>query len=341
MIRAISIIVGLAIVAASAHVSILAVGGYSADHTPIVMAVAAGVAVAALAIGRAFSDRRFALGGLMIMCAVAGEAYGLLSTAERIVTLREAMQAPIAGIEAGRLRANQRLKTAEVAKLKADEAVTGKSAEKSCVANCRTLLEGAVMAAKTELDNARAELAKLPPLKSATPLADRLGVAAWALDLAQAALASIGANGLGATLLAFGAHGGRRQEHRGAEPAAVAGNQVAQVEVAARITPILRTVDDAEIVQPQPEPEAMPSAKEHAAKFISATMQRDPLGEISTEQLHAAYLAHCKAEGIKPRADAGKAMALLLRDLGLTMTGSNAIRGARLAPQYLRIERAA
>ncbi len=324
MIRAASMLVGAGIVAAAAHVSILAAGGYDAGHAAIVIAVASGVVVAAIAIGRCMAERRIVLALTMLVCMLAGEAYGLLLTAERVIAVREAGEAPVLANDAKRKSALQRVKDAEEAKRRADAAVVEKAAEKSCVSNCRTLLEGAVTAAKIELDKARADLGQLPPAKSATPLADRLGISGWTLDLVQAALASIGANGLGATLLAFGSHGGRRRKD--ADP----------------IQPPRRTEAPAPMAPPKLiEADVVPvqSTREHAAQFITAALRRDPLGEIAPADLHKAYLDHCKSEGVPPRADIGKALALLLRDLGLTMT-NNAIRGARLA-STLSIERAA
>ncbi len=326
MIRAASMLVGAGIVAAAAHVSILAAGGYHAGHAAIIIAVASGVVVAAIAIGRCMAERRILLALTMLVCMLAGEAYGLLQTAERVIAVREAGEAPILANDTKRKAGLQRIKDAEDAKRKADAAVVEKAAEKSCVSNCRTLLEGAVTAAKLELDKARDDLGQLPPAKSATPLADRLGIAGWTLDLVQAALASIGANGLGATLLAFGSHGGRRRKD--ADPIQPPLRAEAQTPIAAPPKLI-----EADVVPVQ-------STREHAAAFITAAMRRDLAGEIDAADLHRAYLDYCKVTGEPPRADIGKTLAMLLRDLGLTMT-NNAIRGARLVSTQLKIEQAA
>jgi hypothetical protein len=326
MIHVASMVVGAGIVAAAAHVSIAAAGGYQSGHAAIVIAVAAGVVVAAVAIGQALADRRIALALTMLVCMLAGEAYGLLLTAERVIAVREAGEAPVLANEAKRRAAVQRIKNAEETKRKADATVVEKAAEKSCVSNCRTLLEGAVTAAKLELDKAREDLAQVPPSKSATPLADRLGISGWTLDLVQAALASVGANGLGATLLAFGSHGGRRRK----ELAPVAPPQQQAIQEPKPAPPRRLEAD----VVP------VPTTREHAAAFITAAMRRDPAGEINAIDLHRAYLEHCKVTGEPPRGDIGKTLALLLRDLGLTMA-NNAIRGARLVPTQLKIERAA
>jgi hypothetical protein len=60
------------------------------------------------------------------------------------------------------------------------------------------------------VEAARAELAGIRMAPDQSPLAARLGLSASALDLAAAGLASLAINGLGAALLAFGAHGSGR-----------------------------------------------------------------------------------------------------------------------------------
>src|SRR5215467_13684968 len=61
-------------------------------------------------------------------------------------------------------------------------------------------------AAEREIAEASAAIARHKTPESATPLADRIGIAALALDLVAAALGSIAANGLAYGLLIFAAH---------------------------------------------------------------------------------------------------------------------------------------
>ncbi len=56
-----------------------------------------------------------------------------------------------------------------------------------------------------DVDAAKAAVEANPEPRSATPTADRIGIAPWAFDLIIAALLSIGANGLAGMLLAYGA----------------------------------------------------------------------------------------------------------------------------------------
>ena len=54
-------------------------------------------------------------------------------------------------------------------------------------------------------------LAALPAVAAASPLAARINVPDWVLDLIRAGLFSVSANGLGAFLLAFASHNGVRR----------------------------------------------------------------------------------------------------------------------------------
>ena len=218
MIKILATLAGLGLLGATAHVTVAASGGYASEHAPVVIAVAIGVAVGSVCIGKALSERRYVLAITMLACTLAGEAYSLVSTAERIVSGREALQAPVTAIGAEREAGLKRLAIVEAAKKAADDALLAKASDKGCVKNCRALLEGAVAAAKVDVDDARRSIAVMPVSRSATPLADRIGLPGWALDLIQAALVSIGANGLGACLLAFGTHIGApttRQQRQG------------------------------------------------------------------------------------------------------------------------------
>ena len=190
---------------------------------------------------------------LLAVALIAGEAYALLLTAERTLAHREELQAPLQEHAEARRKAEQRLmraqteleaaatgtprlKRAIAAKSAADAAVVEKAAEKGCAVHCRALLEQQVATASTEVAAARDEMARLqraaeqevtyarsalvamPKVGSGSPLADRLGVAGWEIDLTAAALASIAANGLAAVLIAFAAHGHGHSQRRSNQP---------------------------------------------------------------------------------------------------------------------------
>ena len=209
-------------------------------HAILTIAVAAGLGIGALAIGGAWRDDRRVLAFLLCGTLIAGEAFALLSTAERLVKHRDDTQSPLRTAEESRAKAQERVIVAEAdlaassstprlaraieSKAAADTGVITKAAERGCATHCRALLEQQVAAAEREMALARAEvdamrgkaaaalvaaranLSALEPATTATPLADRLGVQGWLLDLIASALGSVAANGLAGCLIAFGGH---------------------------------------------------------------------------------------------------------------------------------------
>lgn len=293
MMPGLAIFAGIAILGATAHVMVMSTGGYTSDHALIVLAVAGGVSIAAICIGGAFSEGRHALGIGMLICLIAGEAYGLISTAERIVSARDTQQAPIGVIAAQRTAALDRVIIAERAKAAADAAVRASAAQRGCASNCRALLESAITAAAADLDRARRAVADVPVIKgSATPLADRVGVSGWMLDLIQAGLASIGANGLGACLLAYGS---RRR------PGAVA--LVSQVEPVEIVAPVVETVSpNRPVVLLPASPVIADDARQHVSRFLSTTIAPAPGAAISLRGLHRRYNRWCREKCLSPLA---------------------------------------
>jgi hypothetical protein len=244
MMRVLAIVGGLLILTCVAHVTIQSTGGYGTPHSLLTLAVAAGVGVASVCSGLAWTAERHTLALLLIGAIFAGELFAFLSTAERLITAREALQAPLrvgqaeyAAAAANVTKAeaalaaspetSDRLKAALASKTAADTAAITKSSERGCAANCRMLLQEQVQTAAKDVDEARTALgqqhaalvndlaearrvlAKVKAPVSASPLADRLGWPAWVLDLVIAALGSIAANGLACCLLVFASHGPR------------------------------------------------------------------------------------------------------------------------------------
>lgn len=176
-------------------------------HAVLTSAMAAGVVAGAITIGRAWRQGRRSLAAAIAVALVSAELFGVLLSAERIVAEREATQANITKGRAARLYAEEQVVRANHALKAANTAAVTEAAKPGCKAHCRALLEGQVTLAKAAVDDAAQLLAANPAVTaSGTPLADRLGVAPWALDLLIAALLAVGANGLGAALVAFGCH---------------------------------------------------------------------------------------------------------------------------------------
>ena len=244
-----AVLVGLFSVAAGANAIVTATGGYGTPQSYVTLAMSAAAVMGAIAVASAAGHGRTVLAVVLGICLLCGEGYALMGTAERVVIARETMQAPLRDAAARHRAALEelaaaeaakpipaptaRLRVAEAAKVAAEAAAISKAAERDCRSNCAALLQGAADAAGREVAAARAEIAvhdaeqtrviasriarakaaveAAPMPASATPLADRLGVAPWVLDLIQAALVSIGLNGLGAFLVAFAVHAPRAE----------------------------------------------------------------------------------------------------------------------------------
>jgi hypothetical protein len=306
LLRVAAALAGVALLAATAHVTILSTGGYRTPHAVLTLAISAGVGVGALCIGVAWEARRRSLAVGIALALIAGEAFGLIATADRLVAAREASQAPLRAIGAERAVAAERAESARLALARApttssrleaaltakgiaDTAAVQKAAEIGCRENCRKLLQAQVDAAALEaqqarvaLDRERQALAELLAAAqrayvdikapaSPTPLADRTGIAPWVLDLAVAALGSIAANGLGCSLLAFAAHRHRQDaEHK----------------------PIDQVVVD-------PSQDGRP-LREHAARFAVERFEPSD-GFTPLIDIHRQYGPWCTASGESPR----------------------------------------
>lgn len=306
---------GSAILLSAAHVLITHSGGYAAPQAILTIAIAFGVICTALIIGAAWAAERRALAVLLALFVIAGEAYGLLGTAERLVAQREEAQVPVRAAQESYRRASQRVTDAEMvrgaitptsdrlmaalaAKSAADAAVVERAAERSCAANCRALLQAQVDSASieieasrheivdrirqadTQLAAARAEFAAMEAPRSPSPFADRVGVPAWLIDLVVAVLGALGANGLGIGLIAYAAHG--------------------------------RSFDASETAA------AMPDA-EHAAQFMLEAMRPAPEQAADLIAVFRTYKTWCERRKARPLSEAqfGGALATVFDHAGV------------------------
>ena len=326
MLKGIALIAGVALLGLTAHATIGLTSGYGSPHAYVTLGIAAATAIAAIALGSIWSARRH-LAIATAACMLAGELFGLITTAERLMAAREAAQAPLQAATEIHTKAAKRVADAEAAlsrvsttsarleaslaeKRAADAAASDKSTERGCRENCRQLLQARVdaataeissarsaiasleAAAKTELQVAREAFAGLKPPPSATPLADRIGVPAWALDLVAVALGSVAANGLGCCLIAFAGHG-RRQ-----------------------LSPA--TIDvTAETVQPQPV-----SALDCVRRFaIDRLFPAGTNSATDVTEIRSALRQWFEQNGIAPPPgpDLGRAMAAMFERIGVSV----------------------
>lgn len=347
-----ALIAGVAVLGFNANETIQATGGYSTSHALLTMAAALALGIAACCLGRAYQSKRRAVFFALLFAVIAMEAWTFLTTGERIVNQRDALAEPARiqiahrhAVEARVSTAKQavpvstpRLDAALRAKQLADGALISDAAEKSCASNCRQLLSKAVDEAAQELTVARhelkilkskslavlaeaeAEFAALPPAKTETPFADRLGLPGWGLDLIMAALKSIGVNGLGGALLAFGAHSKRKV---GTEAvAAPALSMPALPKPAKSRSSTKRSVRDARV---------------EASQFAATVFRPATDGRIQLGDIHEAYLDWCRVNAIEPLPveSIGGAMNKMFQEVGLHRDGK-AILGIKWAPSELK-----
>lgn len=288
MLRLASFLIGAAIIAATAHAAIMAGGGYVGHAHPVQIAVAAGLVVGSLALGCAWSEGRRTLTVALLVSLLAGEAFGLMMTAERVVSQREASAAPIAMAQARRHQLQQELDQAEATRRAADAAITSQAALPGCKANCAKLLQANADMARSEVERLRGELGAVQEGRSSTPLADRLGIGAWLLDLSMAALLAISANGLGACLIAFAAHGrgGRQRESTPAEA-------TQQPKPNAEPVALLEVI-------PAPAAPRRPAPSQEVARFAVETLRPAPTAAVPARDLAGHYEKWCQAQRIEP-----------------------------------------
>jgi hypothetical protein len=353
--RGIAVLAGIAILTAAAHVTIEHTGGYGTAHAVLTMAIAGGVAVGALILGVAWSHGRYAIAVALAVALLCGEGFGLLRTAERLVEDRAIKAAPLTAAHAERQRAHAavmtaidaqktlsdtspRLTSALNAQRAAQTAIAESAAKRGCASNCRQLLQAAVDTASAEVAAARrdiaqqkqqternvvdakAALAAIAPARSASPLAAALGVAPWAMDLIVAALGSIGANGLGAVLLAFGGHAPSHRQSR-------------IVDAQARV------------VSPAPRIAKVHNEHDHIKSFATAQLAPDDNATVTFEKMVEVYQGWCRAQKVEalPLDRAAELFAELVNHLELKVEqrdGDPVIIGLRVERPMKLIEAA-
>lgn len=349
--RILAIFVGCLIVAAMAHVAILASGGYASPNAPLQIAVALGLCTGSVCVGAGLRDGRWILAIVFVVALLSGELYAVLTTSEITLASRDAAAAPLVELAAKRKAAideltaaeaaspapvdRTRLDAAEAAKTTAETAVRDKAADKGCLANCRILLQSAVDNAQREVSAARADfdertklasqrlesrqtaakaaVASLPPARSTAPLADHLHVSEATLDLIVAALRSVAINGLGAALIAFGAHGRKRETIDETAPGAHPAAKAEEVRL----------------------PFPTPTARDHAFRFARDVLEPAEGVDTPIANLHPAYVSWCSSTGQSPfpvRTIAGE-LADLFKRTGIEIVdvaGTKVVAGAKL-----------
>ena len=321
----VAILIGAFLLGVVTHVTVLATGGYGTPHSYLTIAIAVGVGAGSVFTGKAWADRRYGVAIGLFLAIVAGEVFGLYQTANRLVAGSEHSQAPLReyakrhqeatdAVQAAEkslasASTSRRLEEAIAAKKRASEESTAKAAEMGCRKGCIETFDKRVAEASAEVVAAREEIrdakataeAKVKSAKttlvsmkapeSPTPLADRLGVAPWLLDLVASVFGSYGANGLACFLLMYGAHGSHWQSSL---PEAVAAP---------------RKVDT-------PRQPKM-SLRDHAAKFALSRLAPDG-GGVDLDAIRQEYRAWARGEPMRlTDAEIGAELAHLFEEAGI------------------------
>ncbi len=206
-------LIGAGIVAASTF-SIVSAQNLHGSDAALPLALAAGLIAGAVVLPRA----GLGLGIVIAVALICGEGFGLISQMDRVVMLRDAQTNTINGSNDARHRAERRLDRALQTQAAQRTDAANTVTLPSCKTECRLLLESQSTALGTEVTESRNHLAQVTAqlgssVRSAHPLASRLGIDPVVLDLVAAGLLSVGANLLGAALVAFGARPGTVSSH--------------------------------------------------------------------------------------------------------------------------------
>ena len=170
-----------------------------------------GAAAISVIFGSAFLPRAERwVATVLVIGLLAGEGLNILNTIDRIVTVKEANASTITGTNDVKLAAQSRLDSAIASRVDYRNRATAAVALPGCAVNCKALLTEEAAKVEAEITAARQALDRAPAKKSATPLADRLHVEAWVLDLLAAVLASLSINVTAACLIAYGCAPGHR-----------------------------------------------------------------------------------------------------------------------------------
>jgi hypothetical protein len=288
-------IAGASVVAAATHANVDHGGGYGSPDAPLIISLAV-----LLSIGMAFAGLVWGAGHrlsavLLGVCILSGEAYWVLTNAEREIARRELQEAPTREARDVRLKAERRVTNAEAGVLAATAAVTSEAAKRDCLKNCAALLTASQMVAQNELSAARDALPTTPLVASGSPLPDRLGIASWLWDLIMAGLRSLAVVG-GSLAIGMCWRADRSRPVVVARPSKVGGAACRPPQ---------------EVKFPRHH-----ANREHVARFLRSTLKPDPAGQTSLRVLHRMYDDWSDGRGLSA-AELGKELRSVIDALDL------------------------
>ena len=207
--RGFAIIAGITAIAAGAalNVSHLVEGGQPLVSPLIgaVLALALGAVAAALVASEAWRSGRKVLAWCLVLSIVAGEGFGLIMGAERLLSVREERQRAASETNTARWIATVRVESASSTLAATEAAMLKEAGRGGCKGACQALQAEAEQA-RQRLEAANKALVSTPAEKNRSLLATTLGLPPALLEIVPALLFSTALNGLAFTLLAFGGH---------------------------------------------------------------------------------------------------------------------------------------
>jgi hypothetical protein len=223
-------------------------------------------------VGVLWQERRKLIAIVIGFCFLAGEVYWLGMNADRELSGREALSAPMAKELEAKAAAKARLSDAKAAKLAADAAAVSEAAKPGCRENCAKLLGNAQLAAANELAAAREAYDALPSPRPGASLAAHLNVPDRLWDLIMAGLRSVAT--MGASVALGAALHPRKQPRATQQPA----SGPAPIEITAPKSqrPPCKSVPRTPAALPPPRDPDL----EHVSLFLKhAVFRPDPEGQ--------------------------------------------------------------
>ena len=187
--RGLAIIAGVAAIAAAATLNVthLVEGGQPllSPMTGAVLALALGAVAAALVASEAWRSGRRTLARCLVLSVVAGEGFGLVMGAERLLSAREERQRAAAATNTARWTATVRFETASTALAAAEAATLKEAGRGGCKGACQAL-QAEADRARQRLETASSALVASPAEKNKALLATTLGLPPAVVEIVPA-----------------------------------------------------------------------------------------------------------------------------------------------------------
>lgn len=198
-IRVLSTGAGLGVSAVGAAVALAHV--HEPDQRAVVIALSAGVAVVAVVLPALWARPAYA--ALAVIGMLAGEGFNFAQSVERILSVREERSRMIAADNQPRVVLSERVARVRLELADARKAESEERAKGGCGKVCRDLA-AETKRVREDLEKAERELGQLPPPKTESRLAAKLGIQPDLVDIGLAGLVSLALLAMQISLLSLG-----------------------------------------------------------------------------------------------------------------------------------------